>query len=602
MILLWGICLILAVISLITFSVLAFTKTKHKKTYTNPYGRMFAGVIISSCVLFLPICLNIFKDTNCGVFEIIFITFHNVIKLFVVDGDFDFIVSNLATDSYLISKGYIILSAMLFVVAPILTFGFVLSFFKNLSSYLNYSRQFFKNAYVFSELNEKSLTLAENILDSNTKNLLVFCSVIEDESFANNELIERAKALGAICFKRDIVTSNFGFHSKRKQLKFFAIGTNQSENINIALKIIEKYKYVPNTNLYVFSTEERAEILIATAFNKDTLQDRRPMLKVRRVNEVRSLIDRILYEDGYEKIFSSAIPSLNGGKNIHALIIGMGIHGIEMTKALSWFCQMSNYYPEIDCFDSQDNTDGKFKSLCPELMSERINGRYDIEGESKNKITIHQNIDVNTKEFEDLITEISPPSYIFISLGDDELNIHTAIKLREVFLRNGYSPQIQAVVSSTEKKEALKDITNFKNQKYNIDFIGDIKTLYSEECIIKSDIEKVALDRHLKWGQEEDFWKFDYNYRSSIASAIHQKMKKLCKIPGIDKAPKERNEEELWNLRILEHCRWNAFMRSEGYVYSGSIEKSSRNDLAKTHHCLVPFKELPLDEQIKDDD
>ena len=601
---LWGISLIIAMFSLLFFSVFAFSKnsSKNNRKYHNPLGRMFAGVVISSCILFLPICLNIFKDTDCGIVEIIFITFHNVIKLFVVDGDFDFVIDNLATDSYLITKGYIIISSILFVVAPVLTFGFVLSFFKNISSYLGYNSQFFKNAYIFSELNEKSLALAEDISDNIAKNILVFCNVVEDENFANSGLIERAKALGSICFKKDIVTTKFGFHSKRKQLNFFAIGNNQSENIDVALKIIEKYKYTANTNLYVFSTAQIAEILIATAFNKDLAQDKTPALKVRRVNEVRSLIDRILYEDGYEKIFASAFRFYSGAKKIHALIIGMGMHGIEMTKALSWFCQMTDYYPEIDCFDRQDNIDSKFKSLCPELMSEQINGKYDIEGESKNKITIHSSIDVTTKEFEDLIVALTPPSYIFISLGDDELNIHTAIKLREIFLRKGYSPQIQAIVSSTEKKTALKDITNFKNQKYDIDFIGDIKTLYSEECIIKSNIERVALKRHLKWGQEDDFWKFDYNYRSSVASAIHQKMKKLCEIPGIDKSPKERTEEELWNLRILEHCRWNAFMRSEGYVYSGSIDKSSRNDLAKTHHCLVPFKELPLDEQIKDDD
>ena len=79
-------------------------------------------------------------------------------------------------------------------------------------------------------------------------------------------------------------------------------------------------------------------------------------------------------------------------------------------------------------------------------------------------------------------------------------------------------------------------------------------------------------------------------------------MKILCGIPGIEKKPAERTEQELWPIRVLEHSRWNAYMRSEGYVYSGSTEKSTRNDLAKMHHCLVPFYELPLKEQEKDED
>ena len=116
-----------------------------------------------------------------------------------------------------------------------------------------------------------------------------------------------------------------------------------------------------------------------------------------------------------------------------------------------------------------------------------------------------------------------------------------------------------------------------------------------------SDVEAIALSRHMKWGEEKDFWRYNYNYKSSIASAIHRKMKSLCGIPGVDKEPKDRTEEELWNLRILEHNRWNAYMRSEGYIFGGTVERSGRNDLAKMHNCLVPFDVLPLYEQEKDD-
>ena len=38
-------------------------------------------------------------------------------------------------------------------------------------------------------------------------------------------------------------------------------------------------------------------------------------------------------------------------------------------------------------------------------------------------------------------------------------------------------------------------------------------------------------------------------------------------------------------------------MRSEGYVFA-----PKRNDLAKTHPCLIEFDKLTLEEQEKDDD
>ena len=50
-------------------------------------------------------------------------------------------------------------------------------------------------------------------------------------------------------------------------------------------------------------------------------------------------------------------------------------------------------------------------------------------------------------------------------------------------------------------------------------------------------------------------------------------------------------------MRILEHKRWNAYMRSEGYSYA-----VNRNDMAKQHNCLVPFDKLNEDDKIKDDD
>ena len=57
------------------------------------------------------------------------------------------------------------------------------------------------------------------------------------------------------------------------------------------------------------------------------------------------------------------------------------------------------------------------------------------------------------------------------------------------------------------------------------------------------------------------------------------------------------DDEERINIEKLEHRRWNAYLRSEGYVFGGSTDKSSRNDLAKMHHNLVDYSSLS--EEIK---
>ena len=348
----WTIFLIISAICLISSIVLAIIRAKSKYKsgrLLDPSKILFAGVILSSVILFLPIYINTFKSSDCGIFETVLIAIHNMIRLFIVDGEFEFITSNLVGVPTLIFKGYTTLFSILFVLAPILTFGFVLSFFKNISAYKRYITHYNSNVFIFSELNEKSLALAKSLYKNDSKNrFFVFTDVFEKEEEQSYEFVEKAKELGAVCFKKDIVTIDFSFHSKKSDLSFFAIGEDQSENISQALKIVDKLKYRDKTNLYVFSTQVEAEMLLAHAFNS---ADNDIKIKVRRVNEVQSLISRNLYENGHEKIFESAYDDGSGVKKINAVVIGMGQHGTEMTKALSWFCQMDGYLVEINAFD-----------------------------------------------------------------------------------------------------------------------------------------------------------------------------------------------------------------------------------------------------------
>ena len=169
-----------------------------------------------------------------------------------------------------------------------------------------------------------------------------------------------------------------------------------------------------------------------------------------------------------------------------------------------------------------------------------------------------------------------------------------------LFERVGAKPVIQTIVYNSDQKNALEGIKNYRGQPYNIDFIGDLESSYTENVIIDSALEADALKRHMKWGKEEEFWQYEYNYRSSLASAIHIKARIACGIPGAAKKEEELTEKERDDIEHLEHRRWNTYMRSEGYVFSGSSDKSSRNDLAKMHHDLVDFSSLTEEEKRKD--
>ena len=52
--------------------------------------------------------------------------------------------------------------------------------------------------------------------------------------------------------------------------------------------------------------------------------------------------------------------------------------------------------------------------------------------------------------------------------------------------------------------------------------------------------------------------------------------------------------------RELEHRRWNAYMRTEGYIPSPGNDINDKRSLAKVHGNLVPFAELSQEDREKD--
>lgn len=557
--------------------------------FLSPVKCILGGVFVSAALLLLPINWSWSSGDLFAPFKCVLLSVHSVMRLFVLDGEFDGMAQFASSLPAYLSSGYSMLAAVLYVLAPALSIGFVLSFFKNISAYCNLLFRPACEICAFSELNEKTLALAGSIKRKKRHALIVFADVFENNEEAIFELCERAKELKAIFFKRDIADINWKLRGKTKEVLLFVMGEDESENIEQSIRLVEYYKTQPNFRLFVFSTGVESEVLFRTSVSGG--------MRVRRVNAIRSLINETLYQKGV-LLFQHAVPG-DGVRLISVVLVGLGQYGTEMLKALSWFCQMDGYCVEINVYDKDPLAESRFSMQCPELMSPRKNGVYE-EGEAQYRITIHSGVDVDTKVFADSLAKLKQVSYIFVALGDDAKNTKTAISTRILCARSGQHPYIQAVVYNPMKKQALEHISDYRGHAYDIQFIGDLLSTYSDGNIIDSQLEAMALKRHLKWGREEDFWTYEFNYRSSVAAAIHLQMRMLCGIPGSEKREEELSTEERLNLEKLEHRRWNAYMRSEGYVFSGSTDRESRNDLAKMHHDLVPFARLSEEEKRKD--
>ncbi len=600
----WYICFACSLLLLLNAGIpwIITPKNKKKPPINKRFYVTLAFIAGAGFSMFLPVYADYFKETGSIITQIIktfFLSIHNTIRLFVIDSDFEMIKESTLTLAPFLKNAYPILSAVIFIIAPILTFGFVLSFFKELvASFMCWcSRK--KDAYVFTELNEYSITLASDIRKNHPDALIVFTDVYKKEDDETmSELHERAQEIRAVCFKKDITVVKFKKHKPNKKLIFFILNEKEDENSKSFLHLNNTFKDRENTEIFLFSKNVISDLLISSF--RDT------KIKIRRIDYAQSLVSRTLYEQGYELLFERALPAKEDKnvKVISAVIVGLGQYGKAMTKALTWYCQMDGYRIKINAFDDDEKAQSKFESETQELLNPNYNGFY-VDGEAQYCINIHSGMDYKTKEFDEKIKAIDDATFVFVSLGSDAANIECALKLRTLFERIGVKPCINTIVYDSKQKELLVNAKNHTNTPYEFNLIGGIDSTYSEAVVLDTELEEAGIEINRGYSKPDEdgtytsadnkFWKYDYNYRSSIASALHQMARIKCKIPGADKTKDEATAEETALIEVIEHRRWNAYMRTEGFVWG-----EKRNDLAKVHHNIVVFDKLSEEDKRKD--
>lgn len=584
---LWNLCFALSAAALLAALAAA---ARPRGGSRRPFQTLFAGVFAAVFLGLLPILAPQLAGERAFALKLVLYDALQTIRVFILGIGAEVIFDALPVETTAVSGVYSAYMTVLFFLAPLLTFGFIISLFRSALSSLRYLLRWNRDAYVFSELNDRSLTLAADLRAHHPKALLVFAGVNRDDERLLAETAEAAGALRAILLTRDMLSFDFARHSPEARITFLAIGEDESENVSLALRLLERYREREHTDLFVFSAGAEGELLLSGA--------QWGQIRLRRVDDVRSLVYRYLYTDGAE-LFDSAVPSAEGTREIRAAIVGLDGCGTELLRALAWFCQMDGYTVTLDAFDPDERAADRFAALCPELMSERNHGAC-VPEESSVAIRVHAGAVPGTKSFADAFAALGGATFVFVSLGSDERNISAAADLRMLSERAGAHPVIRAVVRRPEAAEALASATNYRGQSYAISPLGDLRQQYSEQVLLGTELERLALQRHLKWGEEREFWQYAYNYRSSMASAVHMHARAHCGVAGAGKAEDTLTQAERDALERLEHRRWNAYMRSEGYVYSGSPEKSSRNDLGKMHHDLVVFDALSEAEKRKD--
>ena len=315
-----------------------------------------------------------------------------------------------------------VLLAML-IIAPLFTVGITLSFFSDkLNRVLYRIRSAFRPSYLLSEINERTLCVAEDIARKNKKAVIVF-AVGADNGETDARSLDRIKAIGACVIGDDIVHIA---HSTKHERNYYMLCADGSANLDAGLRLYQKYNGKPTSgvNMWLYTKDEISEVIFDHLYET---------FNVRLINE-ESLIARRLVTD------YPLYNAVQDGK-LSVLVVGGGKIGVEIIRwVTACTCLGDDVQAELNVIDrSADLIKGTFEKASPGLID-------------KWNIRFH-GADVGTANFTGILKSIKP-TYIVLALGNENLNIETAIYIRRIYKFTGDLPHIHCLADhkSIEKQ------------------------------------------------------------------------------------------------------------------------------------------------------
>lgn len=313
---------------------------------------------------------------------------------------------------------------VLLIIAPLFTVGITLSFFSEKFNRILYRiRSEFKDTYLFSAINERTLSIAEDISATHKKAVIVFALRISQEDI-DAETMARIKALGGYVVNDDIVRIR---HSLRHKRNYYLLSTDQGENLDVGLRLYQKYNasYTDQVNMWLYTKSELAEIIFDQLYET---------FNVRLINE----------EGLIAKTLVSEHPLYEGVKDgkLSVLLVGGGHIGLEILRnAAMCACLGEDVESQIHVVDlNAEKAQATFEKDSPGLAE-----HFGIQFHSA---------DIRSKHFTKLLADIRP-TYIVLAVGNETLNMETAVYIRRYYgIENGL-PKIYVLADHKSLEEQI---------------------------------------------------------------------------------------------------------------------------------------------------
>ena len=539
------ICLCLGILC---WAVAAYFAIRYRKDVKSVIRAVGLGVFASLFFFIYP-----FAVIESGIFAVPFALLQVMASAVVASDPLS--IFELLSSEYSVSYLgiYQAILIVLHVVAPLFTIGITLSFFESKFASLFYRiRSSRRESHIFSDINERTLCLAESIYASNKKSIFVFIGDSEKVE-EHREFAQRVHEVGGYIL--DMAPSEVR-HSLKKTRTYYLLGTDSGRNLKDAIHLFEKYDKVggEQIKIWLYSKDEISSVIF------DNIDEK---IDIRLVNEEQ------LISMGLMRKYP-LFDAVNDGK-LEFMLVGAGNIGMEILKTAIWCSQLGkNVKVRYHVLERNAKFAAeKLEKQCPGLAE-----RYNISFES---------VDIETNSLTKALRGIQP-DYIVVALGEEQRNLRIGAEIRRFY---GMHPHIHVLTDHQDTETQILEnlhISDWHFEKENGTFV-------------KNEVCSFALLPFGSYAETYSNMRFSKGYNDFIAMSINAVRF------GITETDSKRNEEYLRDL--LNKVE---FYKNYSYSYATSIPyklwlmglqlvDDGKGDIAILEETLPKFEEALVEQE-----
>lgn len=461
--------------------------------------------------------------------------------------------------------------------------------------------RFNDESYIFTKNNEQSVTLARDIIKQNPRVLIIFLNHLTEKS--ESHLFNTVEGMDGVYIesaeKNPLELLLLRLHVCLSKSHIFCISDDEDINIAEAIAMID---YTYNRNTPILEANICLHIRFYSNDIRETFEEYVRINKITVEYNIFSDAELIAYDiiAEYPPIDSIDIDTESGtaNENYEVMIVGFDRKGRAILRKMMEFGQFVGSTFKATIVDKNVNQkQGSFEALYPAL-------------EDNYNLNYVQTF-VGEKQFFELLKQEAPTlKQIVIALGNDSLNIQTAIEINKLLSHFGESRvKILAVVSSDRNYNYIHSSQDLGA----IHCIGQQSKIFTKDNVVKGAVSLQArrINEYYRINNptKPEWEELEYvKKESNISVALHAytKMRLLGltveKLHSFDSEESylswlKENQAKFDNLARTEHLRWNASYFTRGWQRWELSQipldnKNGQDHTRKLHCCLVDWDAL----------